>query len=293
MKPLNKILTAIASLLFLLSYSEARCQDKGTVNLSISYHLTNNLIPYVQIKAKTKTNGKFRAVGAIPVKLQLGSDSSGPVIANLITNEKGEASSNLSPSLQAEWNKAKKHSFVAYFPGNKEFEAANADLSVARAKIILDTTADKKIVATVLELKDSTWTPVKGVDVQIAVKRFDADLSVNEKTSFTTDSLGQAGADFKRDSIPGDKAGNIILIAKVEDNDQYGNLSIETKVPWGSKFTEINTFNRRTLFATRDKAPIWLLLIASSIIVTVWGILVVLVLNIFRIKKLGKESALA
>jgi hypothetical protein len=129
------------------------------------------------------------------------------------------------------------------------------------------------------------------VELKIAVKRLGADLPVNETPTFTTDSTGQASADFKRDSIPGDAAGIITLVAKIEDNDQHGNISAEKAVPWGAKFVAVNNFDRRTLYATRDKAPIWLVLMATSIIIVVWGILISLIMNIVKIKKLGKQAS--
>ena len=215
-------------------------------------------------------------------------DSTGNLIGSIVTNDQGEASTYIPPTLKAKWGKLVKHTFVASFDGNKKFDAGTGDLTVGKAKIVMDVTADKKITATVFEMKDTAWTPVKGVDVKIGVRREGADLPVNETPTFTTDSTGQASADFKRDSIPGDAKGNIILVAKVEDNDQFGNLSIEKSVPWGSKFTWVSTFDQRSLFATRDKAPIWLELIAYSIMFAVWGILVYLVMNILKIKKLAK-----
>ena len=134
-------------------------------------------------------------------------------------------------------------------------------------------------------MKDTAWAPVKGVDVVLAVRRMNADLTINEKPTFTTDSTGKVSADFKRDSIPGDSKGNITLVAKIVDNDQYGNLLIEKTVPWGAKFVRVSTFDKRTLFATRNKAPIWLLFIAYSIAISVWCILVYLVFNLFKIKR--------
>jgi len=132
--------------------------------------------------------------------------------------------------------------------------------------------------------------PVKGVDVIIAVKRMDAYLNVNETATFSTDSTGHASADFKRDSIPGDANGNIVIVAKVDDNDQFGNLLIEKTVPWGAKFIPVNDFGKRTLFATSGRAPVWLILIAASIVIGVWGVLILLVVNLFRIRKLGLEA---
>jgi hypothetical protein len=150
-------------------------------------------------------------------------------------------------------------------------------------------TNGRSVTATVLEMKDTSWVPVKGVDVVLAVKRLGADLLINETATFTTDSTGKASGDFKRDSIPGDARGNITIVAKVIDNDTYGNMVVEKTVPWGSKFIYVSTFNKRTLFATRDKAPVWLLFIAYSIVLVVWGILVYLVFNIFKIRKLGQS----
>lgn len=291
MKLLNKQLIGLLSIIFLLSSYNALSQDapKGDLNVTINYFINNNKIPYLLVRVKTKVDGKFKFVSDINLNLFLDKDSAGTLIGKVVTNVKGEATAIIPASLKNQWNTSVKHTFLATFDGNKKYESAKADLTVSKAKILIDTTSDRKITATVFEMKDTNWTPVKGVELKIAVRRLDADLSVNETATFTTDSTGQASADFKRDSIPGDAKGNIILVAKIEDNDQYGNLLIEQTVPWGSKFTPVNTFYRRTLFATRDKAPVWLLIIAYSIVIAVWGILFLLVDTILKIKKLGQE----
>jgi len=111
---------------------------------------------------------------------------------------------------------------------------------------------------------------------------------VSETQTYTTDSTGAISADFKRDSLPGIN-GNLTLIAKVEDNDTYGNLTVETQVPWGNRLEYISRFDRRTLFARRGHSPIWLELLAYSIIVVVWLILVYLLGQLRKIKRLGME----
>jgi len=247
-------------------------------------------VQYLVVKAKTKVNGKFQNVGGIGLKLFLDKDSAGTLIGKVVTNEQGEATAIIPSSLNKEWNTSLKHVFLASFEGSKKFDPATADFTAVRAKILIDASADKKVTATVLEMKDTTWTRVKGVDVVLAVRRLGSDLTINETATFATDSTGQASADFKRDSIPGDAKGNITLVAKIVDNDQYGNLLIEKTVPWGAKFVPVNTFNQRTLFATRAKAPVWLIFISTGIIIAVWGVLILLVQNLFKIKKLGQEA---
>jgi len=292
MKLLNKKIIGCIGLLLLLSGSTVLAQDteKNNVSLSLNYYLSNNSVPYLLVRAKTKIEGKFKPVTNIPVSLYLDKEDAATLIGKVNTNDKGEATAIIPASLKQEWNTTLKHTFLASFEGNKSFDSVRTDLTVGKAKIIIDTTSDRKVTATVYEMKDTVWTPVKGVELKIAVRRLDADLSVNETATFTTDSTGTASADFKRDSIPGDAKGNIILIAKVEDNDQYGNLLIEKEVPWGGKFVSVSEFDRRTLFATRDKAPLWLQFIAYSIVIVVWGILIMLVLNVFKIKKLGEVA---
>jgi hypothetical protein len=292
MKPQNKICIGLLAIILVCSYFNGFSQaaEKADLNVAVSYFIINNKVPYLQVKVNTKIKGKFTNVGGIPVKLFLDKDSAGTFIANVTTNEKGEATAYIPTSVKAEWATSIKHTFLATFEGNKKYGPAKGDLTMAKAKILIDAGSDKTVTASVFELKDTTWTPVKGVEVILAVRRMDSDLPINETPTFTTDSTGKASGDFKRDSIPGDSKGNITLVAKIVDNDQYGNLLIEKTVPWGAKFVPVNNFNERSLFATRNKAPIWILVIAYSIAISVWSVLIMLVFNLLRIRKLGQEA---
>lgn len=290
MKLLNKMLFLALFLIFIFQGRNSFSQGtaKADLSIAINYYVDNNTLPYLLVTVKSKVNGKFQPVSNITLKLCLDKDSSGTFINKVTTNNEGIATSDIPSTVKEEWAKTSKHTFLAIFDGNSAYTSAKADLTVARARLLIDTNG-RTITASVLELKDTLWVPVKGVDLVLAVRRMDGDLLINETPTFTTDSTGKASGEFKRDSIPGDARGNIILVAKVIDNDTYGNLVVEKTVPWGSKFVYVSTFNKKTLFATRDKAPIWLLFIAYSIVIAVWGILVYLVFNIFKIKKLGQS----
>jgi hypothetical protein len=88
--------------------------------------------------------------------------------------------------------------------------------------------------------------------------------------------------------MPGDEKGNIVLVARVEDNDNYGNLVVEKSVPWGKVVkTDISFFDQRTLWSTRFRTPVWLLVMAYGMVIGVWGTIIYIVLQIFRIKKMG------
>jgi hypothetical protein len=49
-------------------------------------------------------------------------------------------------------------------------------------------------------------------------------------------------------------------------------------------------FGQRSLWAARGKAPIWLMVMAYSIIAGVWTVIFYLVFRLVRIKQLGKQD---
>ncbi|MBS1666270.1 MAG: hypothetical protein JST58_02735 [Bacteroidetes bacterium] len=293
MRSLNRNIAFLASFVFFFSSLVVFAQDstKNSLNITLSFYNENNKIPYLGVKVKSKIDGKFKQISSIPLALYLDADSTANLIGKVVTDDNGQAVASIPPSLKGKWSPFTKHDFIAVFDGDKKYEATKADVSIVRAKISIDTSSDKKVLATVYELQDTNWVPLKGVDVGFTIRRMDAYLNINETPTFSTDSTGQASADFKRDNIPGDLKGNIVLVAKVDDNDKYGNLTAEKIVPWGSKFVAENNFDKRTLFATRNKAPIWLLILAYSIALSVWGTLLILIVNLIKIKKLGIQQS--
>ncbi|MEN9686250.1 MAG: hypothetical protein RLZZ28_2036 [Bacteroidota bacterium] len=284
MKKHNQLFLLVVLLLSIASYAQT---EKPALLLSLGYFNSNNQHQYVVVKAKSKIDRKFQMIKGIDVAVYITAISPENLIGKGITDEKGEISLFIPASAKSEWNKSAKQSFLLVSKPNKQFNEAQGSLDISKAKLEIDTSADKKISAKLLELKDSVWSVVKGVDVKLAVKRLGGDLNVNETPSYTTDSLGMVEAEFKRDSLPGDAKGNLVLVAKVEDNELYGNLSAEKQVPWGASYKYVSQFDRRTLFARRGKSPVWLELMAYSIVVAVWGVLIFLVGRIRKIIELG------
>jgi hypothetical protein len=149
----------------------------------------------------------------------------------------------------------------------------------------------RSVTAKVFSYNNGEWIPSQDVEVKIGVERLGGSLKVGDDETYTTDSLGEVTGEFKLDSLPAsDNKGNIVLVAKVEDNDQFGNLSITKTVPWGKYYQPVNTFGQRSLWAPRFRAPLWLLFMAYSIVAGVWGVIIYLVIQIFRIKKLGQKK---
>jgi hypothetical protein len=126
--------------------------------------------------------------------------------------------------------------------------------------------------------------------MKVGISRKGGILPAGDAPTYTTDSSGSVTVEFKKDSLPGDGKGNIFLAAKVEDNDTYGNLLIEKSVPWGVALKpDNNFFSQRTLWTTSNRTPPWLLFMAYTMIFIVWGTILYLVRQMFKIKKLSKD----
>jgi hypothetical protein len=286
MRKIKYIIATTGLILFLTEISFSQVA-KNNLILGLGYFNNNNQLQYLKASTKAKISGKFQQVPGIHVSFYIGSEDPVNLLGKAVTNEKGIAHLFIPPSARAVWNKSSKQSFVVVSEPTKEYEVVHSSFDLTKSRIQIDTTPDRKITASFSEYKDSAWVVVKGVDMKISVKRLGGDLNVSETPTYTTDSMGLVNADFKLDKLPGDSAGNLIIVAEVDDNDMYGNLTTEKSVPWGEPFRYVSAFNQRSLFARRGWSPLWLEWMAYSIIAAVWGILIYLFLQIRKLKKLG------
>lgn len=293
----NKLRIVILSFIFITAIktiSFAQDSTASPVLLDLKYYVSDQQVPYVIVKTKTKKERKFLPLKGIPVTVYLNDESDASMLGKVVTNEKGEGKIIIPASFKATWDSSSAFTFKAISQPVGKTETLSGDLAIKKARLVLDTLNEdgaRSIKVTALEKNGSEWTPVKDVEVKIMVKRLLGDLPISETESYTTDSTGQVVGEFKRDSLPGDIKGNLILLARTEDNDLYGNLLVEKTCKWGTPLKDNNdAYNSRSLWGTRYKTPVWLLAIAYSIIIGVWGVIIFLVVQIFKIKKLGIEQ---
>lgn len=289
MKKLNKV-TFIFLVLFLTGSKEILAQN--TLKVSFKYFMFNNKIPYLTIQTKTKTDGKIKSVPDIAMSVYMDAVSPKNLVGKVTTNNLGDALAVIPKDLKQLWDSSPKHKFICTSDASKEFEESNTEIEITKAQILIDTLRDgdvRNIAVTVLEQKDNQWIPVKNVETKAGVRRHSSLLLAGKEQSYTTDSSGKFLAEFKCENLPGDENGNILIAAKVEDNDNYGNLIVEKSVPWGIIIDKPNDFDKRTLYSARFKTPIWLLFMAYTVIGIVWGVLIYLIIVIVRVMKIGYE----
>ena len=271
----------------------AQDSTKKELVVNVGYYMTNNKMIYLVVNTKTKIDKKFQPVKNSLVNLYLDSASENNFIGKVTTNEAGIAKAIFPPGLKTAWESSANHKFLAVAEASKDFDKTEGEANVTKTKLSIDTTSDaetRSITVTVSALKGSEWVPAKDVEMKVGISRMGGILSAGDDPTYTTDSSGSVTVEFKKDSLPGDEKGNIVLAAKVEENDMYGNLLLEKSVPWGVAFKPDNSFfSQRTLWSTRNRTPPWLLIMAYSIVIGVWGTIIYLIGCLLKIKKMGKE----
>ncbi len=281
-------------LLLLLAFGKLQAQDSVEVSptlLSLRYFLPENKVPYIIVNTKKKVGRKFEPVKNITVHVYYNEATQNNLLGKITTAENGEGKIAFAPSFKNTWDSVNEFKFVAASVAAKGEEVLDADLTIKKAILVIDTLIDAEARTVTAQLKEkigNEWVAVKEIEMKLGLKRSLGNLTVGDAETFTSDSTGTASAAFIRDSMPGDEKGILVLVARVEDNDIYGNLVVEKMVPWGVKLKAENNFWHRTLWSTGNRAPVWLLFLALSIIIGVWGTLFYLVRQLLKIKKMGK-----
>jgi hypothetical protein len=264
--------------------------EKPEPSVSLNYYNSNNQLQYLIANVRARVNGKIENVEGTSVKFYIGSEAEENLLGTALTGYTGNALLYIPASAKEAWQSAATQDFVAVVDETERFLGAQGEAAITKAKLQIDTAEDRAITVKLMELGDNgEWKPVPEVDIIVAVKRLGGDLDVSgENSTYTTDENGAIEAYFEREELSGDSKGDLVLVAKVDEHEVYGNLSVEQAVPWGVPTVyEASAYNERTLFARRGRSPFWLEGMAFGIAATVWSILVYLAFQIRKIKQLG------
>ncbi len=172
-------------------------------------------------------------------------------------------------------------------PKNAPVEASLAikDASLELALSNQDTV--NLITARVVEIRpDGRQVPVPGVNVAFNVKRLFGALPLSEESTVATGEDGRAEFAFPK-GIKGDVNGDVTLVARVDDNETYGNLEKTAVARWGVPLViEKNPFPRELWEPT---APVWMIVVFSLVFGTIWSIYSFVVFQLTRLEKTEKK----
>ncbi len=272
-----------------------RSQDdtiKLQPRIELNYFLVNDELPYLTTRVRIKKDNRWEPVKWVIVNLFLNEETKLGMMGNVTTDPKGEGKYILPSKFKLAWDSLDQYTFIARIKGDDKVTDAKKIINIKRSSLQVETKVEdsaRSINITFKERQKEKWIPIPEIELKAFIYRNFGKLSIGED-AYTTDEAGTAKVEFMI-TIPGDEKGNIQVGAAIEDHEDYGNLTATRTVAWGLALSRTDNFwDKRTLWSTRERTPLWLLIFPNLMILLVWGVIIYLVIMIFALKRIHRNS---
>jgi hypothetical protein len=237
----------------------------------------------VDLKAvvKAKVEGKMRKLYGLKAQFYLVTDSAETVLGTVVTDRNGFAILNIKGS-QLVTNADGTLHFKVSVGGPKNMEAGEGEVTVKRAMLVLTPVKEDNLLSVQLKLVDLSTgeeKPVPETAVGLFVKRSFYPLKLGEGN---TDENGEATIEVPN-NLPGDPLGNITLLGKLDESETYGYLETASTQKWGVAVSNRIEDQPRALWSSHP--PLWMLITFIILMTAVWGHYIVIVYELFRLRK--------
>ncbi len=270
-----------------LSHISAQTQTVQKTRIKLEYYKdhdkTKNLI--AKITAKNKRNNPLQGVIISFYNIY---DTTKVLLDNIKTNDKGEALLKLSEQFEIFKDSTGLMSFEVEFEGNDSCTSARKDLNIWEAD--LEVSFFQKNAIKFIEIQaskpgnDNGNIPLEDIEVLFYVKGTFSLLKIGEKD---TDGSGKATIEFPTD-IPGDTAGVLAIVTKIEENDDYGTVTAKGEINWGKPIQPVDE-EKRCLVDT--DSPLWMVYTLIILLSAVWFHYFYVIYQIIKIKLEGKKQS--
>lgn len=174
----------------------------------------------------------------------------------------------------------------AMFEGNDKFEEIDDQVSVKDLNFKLTANGEDSVKSVMVR---AFATNPKGEPIPLAdaavilyVQRMFSPLKIGEGK---LDSTGVCTIEFPA-GLPGDSIGNLHVIARIEENETYGNIQADTLLKWGIPAIHIVPGSYKALWS--QVAPTWMVQTLIILLGGVWGHYAYAVYKMFKIHRLAK-----
>ena len=260
--------------------------------IELDYFQVNDQLPSLTTRVRVKKDKGWEPVSEVNVNLFLDEETESGKMGDVTTDLKGQGSYILPVTFKPAWDSLDQYTFIAIIRGDNKVSDMKKEITIKRGNLKVEASekgGERKLLITFTGRQKDKWIVVSGVELKAFINRNFGKLTIGEDT-YTTDEAGTVALEFTV-NIPGDETGNLVVGASIEDNDDYGNLTGTHTVAWGLPLQKQDDFfARRTLWSTRDRTPIWLLIFPNLMILLVWGVIVYLVHSVVVMKRIYRNS---
>ena len=278
--------------LFLGAQTPGVAQDSEADNYRMMFGFTTTKMAdqsrklAVDFQARNRKDKKDKiAVVAAPVEFYSVSEEDEILLGTASTDNEGIATLIVAPGQKYLADEEGNMTLVARFEGTDALDPEEEELVVKDLHLEMDLVVEDSIPMAYVYAytMDSLGekVPVEELDFILSVEGMLSKLPLEE--AFLE--AGEYSFEMPTD-IPGDPEGNIVVCAVVEDHEEFMNVTMKKSVNWGT-YKQVNVEEKNKLWT--DAAPVWMYIVLTILLVGVWANYVYTVINLMRIRKLGKN----
>lgn len=267
---------------FLCTSGFAQKAKKDKVRLKANYVKVMNAEVYFDLQASARVDGENVDVSKVELIIfnVVGDEQLG--LGKVTTNMEGKARFTLKDLSSIKPDSTNTYNIEISFDGNDSFKGASKSLSFKNANIDAKlVTIDSINYVTATLVNKLTDSVIVGQLLRVQVQRLFKALLIEEFNE--TDENGTILVPIP-EGIPG-VDGNIAVEVVLNDSDEFGTIKAIVNAPIGKLIVDESTFDERTMWSPRNKTPLFLLIFPNLLIFGIWGIIIYLIINLFKITK--------
>ena len=278
-------LLLVSIFLFSSSFQNLNAQNakKNKVRLKADYVKIMNEEVYFNIRATSRIGKKNTNVSNIDVTVYNEFDDDKVELGTITTDMKGSSKFVVKDFNSLKADSTNTYNILISFKGNEEFSKASKRITFRNANIeakLITKDSINYITAKLLDAsKDSL---ISDASLTVQVQRLFQPLFIGDEFNIT-DEYGTISVPIEK-GIPGID-GNLNIEVVLDAHDDFGTVKAIVIAPIGTPIIDESTFDKRTMWSPRNKTPIFLLIFPNLIIFGMWGLIVYLIYNLFKISK--------
>lgn len=285
-KKRNFVFLVIISVFFMfngLQNINAQTTEKNKVRIKADYVKIMDSISYLDITAASRIEKQNVEVSNIELSVYNETEEDEIEIGSTITNSKGKSRFIIKDLNALIPDSTMTYTLNVSFKGNDAYKKASKSISFKNASISANITVKDSTNFISASLSDlSTNSPIEGESLTVQVQRLIKPLKIGEEFN-NTDENGTILV-LIEEGIPG-VGGNLNIEVVLEDHDDFGTIKKIVHAPVGIPIVKESTYDDRTMWSPRNKTPWFILIFTNLLIFSVWGVIIYLVVNLFKINK--------
>lgn len=278
-------LVLIGSFLFTVGINSVYAQDgkKNTVRFKAYYTKIMDSVSYFNVTAFSRIDRENVDVANIDLTFYNEVGDEEIELGTAKTNMHGECKFVLDNLNMIKPDSTNTYNVNVSFKGNDAYKRASKSISFKDATILAKLVTKDSTNYISGTLKDAATDSVLSDRLlNVQVQRLFRNLRIGDEFN-TTDENGTIIVPVE-DGIPG-VDGMLTFEVVLQDSDDYGTVKALVKAPIGTQIKDESTFDQRTMWSPRSKTPLFLLIFPNLVTLGMWGIIVYLIINLFKISK--------